>query len=357
VPADPAKAKVETIEQFRGKLRDSLRQTAEWARLVEAKQDQLDTARLLKVLAERKVEAYGGRDWFSERICIRFAESHDPALLSRALAVADSYYGISILQRGFGTPQGRDYLLDKVTDAKEPMPARLRHANALANAGATYRVTFTDITANSWRHVGEPDEGNSGYLTRIAKAARASAKHADLCERLVRGLDNFGQGIVQNKPESLMMDLRGALAVLKELYATQPSEELQFAIEKATAYDPDSYEKLNSSCGSFISILTPADPDKYTKPEKRSLIFEYSYTTVLMNREAEVQPSVVLVHRETQKRHVLPTQLRIRGWSTGGGSHSVVLPEDLPPGKYRVFLQLRDGDKVTSTGHSFDADL
>lgn len=355
-----AKEKI-TLVQFRQKLRDSLRNTEEWARLIEAKQAELDVPRLLKLLAKRLADrsrdTFGGRDYFAERICIRFANTHDLILLSQALPLAKGNYEAYTLQRGFGTPEGRDFLLARVTDAKEPMPARLRYARALHNAGTVYRSSLTDIRASSNRHVGEADEGNSGYITRIGKAAGASGKHEELCRSLVGCIDFFGQGIVQSKPAPLMVDLRGALAPLKELYDTRPSQELQFAIEKATAWDKTAYDKLKSPCGTFISILRAVDPARYTKPEKPSLIFEYEYTTGLLSREVEVQPSVVLVHQKTKKRFMLPTELRVRGWSTGGGSNSVVLPNDLPKGRYHVFFQLSDGDKVTSIGHHFAADL
>src|SRR5262249_21246163 len=161
----------------------------------------------------------------------------------------------------------------KVRDEKEPMPARLRYARALPNADSVYRSTLTEIRVNGHRHVGEADEGNSGYITRIAKAARATGKHEELCGSLVRCIDYFGQGSPQTPPAPMMADLIGSFAVLKELYETKPSQDLQFAIEKATARDRNAYAKLESPCGNFISILRAVDPAKYTKPEKRSLIF------------------------------------------------------------------------------------
>jgi hypothetical protein len=357
LPFDPGDAKGETIEQFRVKVRDSFRNTKEWAHLVEAKQDELDIPRLLKLLSNRTAQSFDGRDFFTERLCMRFAESNDPELLSQALSLAKAYHEVSILQRGFGTPRGRDYLLAKVTDSTEPMPARLRYCYALRNAGEVYHSRFTEISANSWKPDGEADEDNSHYLARIAKAARETRNHEELCIDLIRCLDGFGQGIEQNKPAPLMADLRAAFALLKEFYDTKPAEELQFAIETATAHDRDAYQKLQSPCGDFISILRPADPAKYTKPEKQSLLFEYSYVNLLSERDAEVQPSVVLVHSQTEKRYVLPAQLQMRGRSTGSGSGSVVLPKDLPGGRYRVFFQLHDGDKVISTGHYFAAGL
>src|SRR5262245_47244198 len=75
-----AKDKI-TLVQFRQKLRDSLHDTEEWARLIEAKRADLDVPRLLKLLtkrfADRSPDRFGARDYFTEQICIRFANTHD----------------------------------------------------------------------------------------------------------------------------------------------------------------------------------------------------------------------------------------------------------------------------------------
>jgi hypothetical protein len=352
VPSDPAKAKLLTVEHFREKVGDSLRDTEQWARLVEAKQDQLDVPRLMKLLADRSQQTYGSRDYFTERICIRFANTHDLILLSQALPLAKEHHEVSILQRGFGTPHGRDYLLAKVNDAKEPMANRLRYSYAMHEVGNVYGSTFTEIGANGYRPVGEAGEGNSGYITRIAKAANANRKDEALCGSLIRCIR-----IGQNTPAPLMADLGGAIAVLKELYDAKPSQNLRFAVEMAMAGMPEAYEKLKSPCGTFVSILRHVETANYTKPEKRSLIFAYEYTTLLLSEDTEVQPSIVMIHQGTQKRYVLPSQLRIRGRLTGGGSNSVELSKDLPAGRYHVFFQLSDEGKVISTGHYFAADL
>lgn len=357
VPRDPAKADLLTIERLRQQLKTSLHNTQKWVRLLEAKEDDFDVPALLTLLANRPSPMEADRDYFAERICMRFAATQDPVLLSKALSKAKNYYALSMVQRGFGTPEGRDYLLTKVNDGAEPMDVRLRYAVALGDAGAVYRETFTEIAANSTKMLGNVDEGNSGYLARIAEAALANAKHEALCLQLIRNLDYFGQGISQRKLPPLTADLSRANAILKKLYDQGPAQELQFAIEKATAWNPGDYAKLKSTSGDFISILRTADPEKYTKPERRSLIFEYECSTLLMSQETEVQPAVVLIHQGTKKEHLLPTQLRFRGWSGGGGSGVVELPEALPAGAYRVLFRLTDGDKVISNGHYFVAEL
>ena len=238
------------------------------------------------------------------------------------------------------------------------MPARLRYANALQDAGEVYRSTLIDIEANSYHVVGEADEGNAGYLTRIAKAICATSKHEELCGDLFRCLDWFGRKIVQSKPNPMMADLRGALATLKELYDSKPSESLQFAIEEASISVPDAYQKLKSPCGPVISILRPADPAA-GKPEWPGLKFEFKCFPVSLPPDAKLKLSVVVFHQSTTKRYVLPTFLQASAVLPGGvdGLDTVMLPKDLPHGRYRVFFQVSDGDKVISTGHYFVTDL
>jgi hypothetical protein len=322
---------------------------------VEATEDKLDVPRLMKLLADRSKKADQSRDYFREQICLRIANLHDILLLSEAVPLARDRYDLSVLRRGFGTPQGREFLLSKVLDEKAPMASRLTYSEALLDAGAVYRSILADIRINGHRPVGEADDGNSNYLTRIAKAATAVSKHEGLCHNLVRCIDRFGGGIVQSKPAPMMADLRGALAELKKLYVTRPSEILQFAIEMAASWDQDAYDNLRSPCGKFISILR-GEISKSAKPKQRSLIIYYDFRANF-DRTLEVQPSVVLEHRETRKRIVLPVQLRVQGGFSGGGSRSVALPDDVPAGRYHVFFQLTEGDKITSTGHFFAVDL
>ena len=89
VEGDPPRAQLPTVQQFREKVRDRLRETQEFVRLVEAKLDNQNVPRLLKLLEDRSRQPYRGYDFFVGRICLRFAESHDVDILSRALAVTD----------------------------------------------------------------------------------------------------------------------------------------------------------------------------------------------------------------------------------------------------------------------------
>ena len=129
---------------------------------------------------------------------------------------------------------------------------------------------------------------------------------------------------------------------------------------------PDAYEKLKSPCARFISILRPEEPARFAKPEMPSLIFGYEYMTDLSG----ARPKCICRWCSSVKERKSGTCRRRTFASAAGqwiirippGQGKVVrnfveLPKDLPPGRYHVFLQLSDGDKVISTGHYFSADL
>lgn len=357
--SDPEGKHAPSLPQYREQIADSLRFLERAAPLLEAKKDSLDVPALLKLIAGRPEAWMSRRDHIAELACARLAQTQDPAVLHQALPLVKSHPGAAILHKGFGTPKGRDDLLAKIGDSKEPIEVRLRLVSALVNAGPVYRSTLADLVAYGHRTLGEPDAGNSGYLTRIAEAARSQSEHEELCRRLLGCIEYFGRGIAQSKSPPLMLDLQEALAVLRKFYEARPAQRLQYAIESATANaDPDAYGRLNSPCGPVISLLIEADAVKHSSPEERKLTFQSSHMAVRLNKDAKLRPSVVLLHQASEKRFVLPSKSIIRRGSTGGGGfESVVLPKDLPHGRYHVFYEFKEGDKVISSGHHVAIDL
>ena len=363
-PVEAAKGKPLTVEALRDQVRDAVQRTDRLAAELEERKGPDDAPWLLDLLAqraksrgERWPDEWGRRDYLAELVAVRLANFHDPETLARALPLSPDYHIARTLERGFGTPRGREFLLARVGDAKLPMEARLRYARAVAGADAVYASTLTEIGTSGHRHVGDPAPDNSEYLTRIAKLAHENRRHEELCLSLLRALDWFGQGIIQSKRPPMLSDYRGALSVLKELYDAGASAEVKFVIERITARDPEAFAHLGSPAGKFLSLLRRADPAKYTKLEKRGLIYEYEYDTSQLDKEVMVRPTLVLVHAQTGRRHELPSGRELRGWQAGGGSGVVELPADLPAGRYRVFFELREGGKVVSAGHGFEADL
>lgn len=237
---------VPTLAQFRDDVRASLRRTPELAQLVTAGPDKQDVPRLLQLLTKRTQRSEWLRDYFSEQICDRLAQRRAFAALGEALALARTYKEFELLRFGFATPEGRDFLLAKVQDETEPLPSRLRHAEAMFEAGFSYRVKIEKISSNEWDNVGEVDAGNSGYLTRIAKAARATEKHSALCLQLLEWLAWVGNSIAQDTAGEQRKDFLGALAVLKEFRAAQPAADIRAALEKVLALEPNASAKTHA---------------------------------------------------------------------------------------------------------------
>ncbi len=234
---------VQTLAQFRDDVRASLRRTPELARLVMANPDKPDVPRLLQLLAKRAQRSEWLRDYFSEQLCDRLAQRRAFAALGEALALARTYREFELLRFGFATPEGRDFLLAKVQDETEPLPSRQRYAEAIFEAGFSYRVKIEKIGSNEWDSVGEVDAGNSGYLTRIAKAARATEKHSELCLQLLEWIECVGNSIAQDTAGERRKDFLGALAVLKEFRAAQPAADIRAALEKVLALEPNAAAK------------------------------------------------------------------------------------------------------------------
>ena len=341
-----------SLEEFDKQLLASIQKTQAWGRLVEAKLDEQNASRMLELLRVRAKRDDRNDDYFGKRICLRFAESHNIEWLGRAMAMTEYQ---SILSFGFGTPQGRDYLIARVKDEHEPMASRLCYAKAIDGAGEVFQSKDVNIREHGCNIEGEASDGNSGYLTRIAEAARAVANHEELCLELIRDVKYAGSGIVQNKPAPLMVDLRGALSGLKKLYDARPSQEIQCEIEEAAECLPDEYEKLKSPCGPVISILNDVDETKFTKPEKPSVIFSYSIVPFESGRN--LNASVVLLNEQSKERFTKPFDYNVPEGGGVGGTNSVLLPNKLPHGRYRIFLEFSDGNVVRSKGHYFVRDL
>lgn len=323
------------VARFRDRLGDSLREVPVLARLVEAEPDRLDVSKLLELLRVRARPHWHGRDHFRERACGRLAELREPEWLSRALPLAPGYHERTILEYGFGSPKGRAYLLALVRDEREPIVSRLTHAAALHSAGAD----------------------DPGHVVRLARAARATERHEALCVSLIDGVRSVARWYGAPGHDAATAEYRAALAELRDLYLGQPAEGIQFAIERATAVEHAAYERLGAPCGPFVSILRPVPREQNPRPTPRSLALLYEYHATPAAKGMEARPEVVLVNVRTQRRHVFPTPIRLKGGMGGSGTFGIALPDDVPAGRYRVFLQITDGGRVVSTGHWFVADV
>lgn len=214
---------------------------------------------LKKRSADLKISDDASRDHLREVVCAMLANTHNIQAIDETLEFDTS----SMLERGFGTPEGRDFLLRKIDDQGCSQERKLRYVWALKEAGNVYRSTISEISSNSSKTDGDAGPDNDWYLTRIAELASKNVQDDLLCQSLIDCVAELGGGVFRRQKDPANSDTRNSLAVLRELFESGVSESLQYHIELATLeMDPNSYGLLHSTCGPVISILTPAEPMK-----------------------------------------------------------------------------------------------
>jgi hypothetical protein len=353
-----------SLEDFARQISETVPRMKDFAAKLDKATASGDAQWFVRTLRERAelARSQGTRshytDHLSDLAAMGLADLHTPELLEQALKYGT--WQTRILAGGFGTPAGRDYLLGVIKDAKQPQERRLRLAGVIGDAYFVYGSRLKNIETNSGQIVGKAGVKNDNYITRIARVVLENITDEKLCLTLMRTIDFFGRTIVQTNDDDTRADFKQALAVLKEAYDKCTSETLRFEIEQATAhFSRELYDRLGSRCGSVISRLYYTDPKRYTVPNEKSLIFQYEYSVV---SKGNYETAVVLHSQAQGKEYMLPVKLFRHSWnyspgSTGGGSNVVVLPKDLPKGKYRVYLQATENGRVVSKGHYYDTDL
>jgi hypothetical protein len=296
-------------------------------------------------------------------VSLQLANAHDPsALYSELWALPDQQ---SILFLGFGTPDGRAFLLQKIGDPSEPHDHRVALAQALRVDGPIYQSKFTDITPTSWAVKGVPDTKNSSYFTRIAQLALANAGDEELSLALLQSLNGLATGNTANRDPEIQADWDDAADILRQFYTQTKSEPLRYAIEQVAAQIGDiAYVKLGSKSGPILSMVTqgaqyqpPAIPGAITAgpavpPRVIDLLINYEYQ-ILPGADKITSAVVVLEPVQPGPAYALPQRvLPIDLTKTSGsGSLHVILPPKFTRGLYRVyFLFLADQD-VVSAGH------
>ena len=356
-----------TLEAFRAALRASIARSAALAEGLRAPATPKDVPWLMGLLRKRAGQTRGRyADRIVELACAKLAGLHDPEVLANALPLA-SGNAAGTLRSGFGTPRGREFLLQAIADRKQPTAKRIDYARTLAKAGEAYHTTSADITTGSWRPEGVPRDANAGYIQRIARLALANARHEELCRALLESIDYFARVIRQTKEEHTSADLAAALPVLKQLHDSAKSGMLKFSVELATRHaDEAAYGKLQSPGGPVISIIRGAYHGTGIRRIGRSpvrldpdgLVFEYTIHTFL-DDNTTLTPQLVLTSVDGATARILPWPGKrpCRGRGGTSGMNRVPLPKDVPAGRYRVHLRFKDAGKVVSTGHYAEVEL
>jgi len=355
IPDSPEK-KSPTPEEFRAQIRASIPKTDAIAAQLKQSATSEDVPKLMQLLLERaQTDGIRHRDVIAEAACTNLANLHDPEPLFAALSLERSFMCRQLLAEGLRTPAGREALLKRIGNDRESLVKRIGYAYLLTDVGGVYHQTYTNISDG--RVTGTPRDNNAEYLTRIARLTRENRQHEELCLALLNSLDFLFRSTASLKEEAILGDIQTALAVLKTLYGDTTSEQVKFQLEVAINNGSrTAYGQLDSPCGPVISRITLPDPNRYSKPAERSLIFEY--TIYVLDTPVDA-PSIILVNQDTHKSLSIPAEIPFKseGGYNIGGSNSVRLPDDLPHGRYRIYLQFTRGEKVVSVGHYAEATL
>jgi hypothetical protein len=339
-----------TVDEFK----ELLRTRVEQLRPVEARFQQpvspADTAWLLELLRDRRTLIPKGRpnlasafqDGIAERARARLASIQDPAALNEALQI--SGFNSHTLADGFGTPAGLDFLLQRIEADGAPLEMRVLYAKVLAAAARTYYGRLLPPTA-----------AEGVYLTQIANLARDEVSNELLCVALVETIGELARSRPERKAH-FRRDWERTVTALARLHQQTTSEQIRFQVELALARHLGSeHARLTEMSGRILSAVMPAEPSPLALPENpRSRWIGYRFHVIRLGHARYEAAEIIARHVESGKTYALgrfewdPSP---EGAGGGGGR----LPDDAPPGRYRVYSRFRNRDgTIISIGYGFD---
>ncbi len=302
-------------------------------------------------------------------VSLQLANAHDlSGLYSELWDLPDQR---AILYLGFGTPEGRAFLLQKIGDPTEPHDHRVTLTEALRVDGPIYQSKFSHITPASWGVTGAPDAKNSSYFTRITQLALANAGDEELSLALLQALNWLATGNPANRDPNIQADWDDAADILRQLYTQTKSERVRYTIEQITALiGSTAYDKLGSKSGPVLSMITQASkyqappmPGAVTSgpavpPRVIDLLVNYEYQ-VLPGADKITKASIVLEPVHPGPAYVFPQRVLplIPGKTFGSDSLHVILPQSVNRGQYRVYFLFQADQDVVSAGHGVTVEL
>lgn len=317
-----------------------------------------DTIWLLQLLREREATSLARcYDAIAEAAADRLANLHDPAAACEALTMQRP---LRAIYRAFGTPEGREFLIRSVADPKLPKSTRARLAQAFGESGEIYRSILTNITSDSWKTEGEPDAGNSQYLTRFANVARDTVGEEEIFIAIVNGFDFYASWTKVSGKLQVEEDLQQAAHVLFKLLKTAPTESEKLAVERALReIGGESPDVVTSPKAPILCLIRRSSRQKRATFYERVFEFEFDYCSYLA---AGFKPPVVqtiLEAVDTGQKTVLPAKQGISysPGTIGSGSDSVTIPDEISAGTYRIYYRFLIGDEVIATSHGITVKL
>jgi hypothetical protein len=319
----------------------------------------VDIPWLIQVLRERaqtQAHIWMIRDEIAKAVSSKLANLHDPESLFEAIFLKGlAHWPQSILVKGLGTPAGREALLKRLGDDRMPLETRITCARFLKDLGAIYHQTFTNIVNYQNAVIGGPQGKNEEYLTRIARLGLENRQKEEFCLALLDSLDSLFCTVNQTKDKAVLADRDTALPVLKTLHDSTKSEQVKFQVEVTIRHaSREAYDRFSFPGGPVISQVAIPGQKKDNGQMVHSLDFDY--VIYVLDKQASA-PSLVFMNLDTGKFWSVPSEISFHDQGRTSGSRSIVLPKDLPHGRYLICLQYTRDRKKISTGHAVKADL
>jgi hypothetical protein len=269
-----------------------------------------------------------------------------------------------------------------ISDPEEPMDKRVEYARTLSVAGEHYYYTYSMKDRNGgWKAGIKSEEPNGGYITRIAHLALDNLEHEDLCTALLDSIQSFARSISQRREEHTTADMLAAIPILDKIYKSTKSQMAKLRIDFTLAYmDKSALKRINPDCGPVITSINQLQ--LRLKDQGTQCLFVSYTASDFADEPIKLTPYLVLQNtasggeyhlsfNEHMWKHrdnvpPIPGGNRVGsrddfhsfdGKSSVGLGRTIVLPKDLPAGKYRVYIEYRDGDKVVSKGHYRKIDI
>lgn len=346
-----------SLKEFRLELDESIRKTKGLADCLYFCPEPPDPKWMLELLHERAQDMDPRMDDIIVPLMAkRMIKANDLETLDAALLIPlpDGSFPFS---RGFATPEGREYLCQKLNNAQTPAENKLRYAHALLGAAPLFQpraAADDEARAAEFRRTTYQE-----YLSLLACQARNQSKDEAVSLELVAGLHRTEWYLTGGKKQEVNVHLRSELAALRELYFATGSEAVKYEVERITAKaDRASYNQLESRCHSIISTLKPGQSSFSGDPVENG-VFKYTCEYTVLDSVEIDKAWIVLDNLDTHQAYVLPLGdvSQFKKPVESNFSTTAAVPENFEHGKYRGHLEFEKEGEIISVGHGFEAQL
>ncbi len=220
---------------FRAALGDALRGIQETQALNARNPGPEELPDVFRAMLRRRAAMYADQnprqaytDSIAHAYCVGTARLHKPELLDELLRLTLPETHLSVLRLGFGTSEGREYLLRKISDEKLSVEKRRRYVLDIEAAYGNY-FAVTEIHDNGGSGYPYSMGGDNGwYLKRIALAAIAGGVPADLRADLIRTLGKLLLPLLSHPTVYPASDIQEALRIIDDASPGLPDPRSRF---------------------------------------------------------------------------------------------------------------------------------